>query len=69
MLEVSGKPILEHIIDVQNLKGLKILYYLLIILGEMIENYFGTEKLGVNIEYVREKKPLGTAGSLSLLES
>ena len=37
-------------------------------LGEVIKDYFGNgEKYGVNISYVEEEKPLGTAGSLSLL--
>ncbi|MDB9357950.1 sugar phosphate nucleotidyltransferase [Nodularia spumigena] len=36
----------------------------------MIEEYFGTgEKLNVEITYMREKAPLGTAGALSLLSS
>jgi NDP-sugar pyrophosphorylase family protein len=34
----------------------------------MIEEYFGDgSRWGVNIEYLREQSPLGTAGSLSLL--
>ena len=68
MLEVSGKPILEHIIERAKSEGFKSFILSINYLGKMIEDYFGTgEKLGVNIEYVREKKPLGTAGSLSLL--
>lgn len=68
MLEVSGKPILEHIIERAKSEGFKNFILSINYLGEMIVNYFGTgEKMGVNIDYVREKKPLGTAGSLSLL--
>jgi NDP-sugar pyrophosphorylase family protein len=38
-------------------------------LGHMIEEYFGNgQKFGVEIEYLREEKPLGTAGALSLFE-
>ena len=34
----------------------------------MIEEYFGDgEKWGINIKYLRENNPLGTAGALSLL--
>jgi len=37
-------------------------------LAELIETYFGNgERWGVNIEYVREKIPLNTAGALKLL--
>ena len=68
MLEVSGKPILEHIIERAKSEGFINFIISINYLGEMIENYFGTgEKLGVNIDYIREKKPLGTAGALSLL--
>ena len=68
MLEVSGKPILEHIIERAKSEGFKNFILSINYLGEMIESYFGTgEKMGVNIDYVREKKPLGTAGALSLL--
>jgi NDP-sugar pyrophosphorylase family protein len=36
----------------------------------MIEDYFGNgKKFGVNIEYLREDAPLGTAGAISLLEN
>ena len=36
----------------------------------MIQNYFGNgQKFGVNIEYIVEDIPLGTAGSLSMLDS
>jgi NDP-sugar pyrophosphorylase family protein len=37
-------------------------------LGHMIEEYFGNgERLGVRIDYVRERSPLGTAGALGLI--
>lgn len=68
LLEVAGKPMLEHIIDRAKLEGFN--HFLLTIhyLGEMIENYFGNgSRLGVQIDYLRESAPLGTAGALSLL--
>ena len=56
MLEVSGKPILEHIIERAKSEGFKNFILSINYLGEMIEGYFGTgEKMGVNIDYVREK--------------
>jgi len=69
LLEVAGKPMLEHIIDRAKLEGFN--HFLLSInyLGEMIEDYFGHGKrLGVQIDYLRESSPLGTAGALSLLK-
>ena len=70
MLKIAGKPILELII--MRAKNQGFLNFTLAIhhLGEVIEEYFGDgSSLGVNIEYLREKSPLGTAGALSLLES
>ena len=38
-------------------------------LGRMTEDYFGNgDRLGVKIDYLREKFPLGTAGALDLLD-
>jgi dTDP-glucose pyrophosphorylase len=69
MLLVSGKPILEHIIDRSKLEGFNHFVLAIHYLGHMIEEYFGNgEKLGVIIEYLREDRPLGTAGALSLLK-
>jgi dTDP-glucose pyrophosphorylase len=69
MLRLAEKPILEHIIERAKDAGFS--HFILAIhhLGEVIEEYFGNgESLGVNISYVKEKTPLGTAGALSLIE-
>ena len=68
LLPVAGKPILEHIIDRAKLEGFSRFVFATHYLGHMIEDYFGQgERLNVQIDYVREKSPLGTAGALSLL--
>lgn len=68
MLEIGGKPMLEHIIDRAKRDGFKHFLISLHYLGEMIEDYFGDgSSLDVNITYLREDTPLGTAGSLSLI--
>ncbi len=68
MLEVSGKPILQHIIERAAAKGFKKFIISLCYLGEIITQYFGDgSEFGVRIDYLWEKTPLGTAGSLSLL--
>ncbi len=69
LLRVSGRPILEHIIDRAKVEGFS--HFILAIhhLGHMIEEHFGNgEAFGVKIEYLREELPLGTAGALSLLD-
>lgn len=69
MLEVNGKPILEHILRRAINSGIVNYVFSTNYLGEQIENYFGNgNSLGINISYVKETKPLGTAGSLRLLD-
>lgn len=68
MLEIGGKPMLQHIIEKAKNNGFRNFLISLNYLGEVIENYFQDgSQFGVNIEYLHENKPLGTAGCLSLL--
>ena len=68
LLQVAGKPMLEHIIDRAKLEGFSHFVLAIHYLGHMIEDHFGNgERLGVRIDYLREQSPLGTAGALGLL--
>ena len=68
LLAVAGKPMLEHIIDRAKLDGFTRFVLAIHYLGHMIEAHFGDgERVGVQIEYLREESPLGTAGALRLL--
>ncbi len=68
LLPVAGKPMLEHIIERAKLEGFSHFVLAVHYLGHMIEDYFGNGGLlGVQIEYLREQSPLGTAGALGLL--
>jgi dTDP-glucose pyrophosphorylase len=68
LLPVAGKPMLEHIIERAKLEGFNHFVLAIHYLGHIIEEYFGNgERLGVQIDYSREKSPLGTAGALGLL--
>jgi dTDP-glucose pyrophosphorylase len=68
LITVAGKPMLEHIIDRAKLEGFSHFVIAIHYLGHMIEAHFGDgEGLGVQIDYLREQSPLGTAGALSLL--
>jgi NDP-sugar pyrophosphorylase family protein len=59
---------LEHIIERAKLEGFSHFVLAIHYLGHMIEDHFGNgERLGVQIDYLREQSPLGTAGALSLL--
>jgi len=67
MLQVDGKPMLEHIIERAKLDGFSNFIFAVHYLGHMVEDYFGDGcRLNVKIEYLKEKEPLGTAGALSL---
>ena len=69
MLEISGKPILLHQLEVLKRSGCLDITLIIGHLGEVIENYFGDgSKYGVNINYILEDEPLGTAGALFLLK-
>jgi len=69
MLPLGEKPIIEHNIDRLISFGIKKIYISLKYLGEQIQDYFGngTTK-GIEIEYIWEDEPLGTAGALSLVD-
>jgi len=70
MLSLGDKPIIEHNIDRLISFGIKKIYISVKFLGEQIQEYFGDgSKKGIEIEYIWENKPLGTAGALSLVEN
>ena len=69
MIEIAGKPMLEHLLIRAMKNGfvnfaISVHYH-----AEVIEKYFGDGSLlGIRITYLREQRPLGTAGSLALLD-
>jgi dTDP-glucose pyrophosphorylase len=68
LLQVGPKPILETILDSFIEYGFRHFYVSVNYKAEMIEAHFGDgSRWGVQIEYLREEEPLGTAGALSLL--
>lgn len=68
MLEVRGKPILEHIIDELRQYGIFRITLAVNYLSDVIKDHFGNgDSFGVRISYLEENEPLGTAGALSLL--
>ena len=68
LLQIGGKPILEHIIERAKAEGFQRFVLAIHYLGHMIEDYFGDgSRWQVKIDYLREESPLGTAGAISLL--
>lgn len=68
LVNVSGKPMIDHIIGNAISQGVKNFVFCLNHMAEIIikhlEKYEGTE---INIEYVIEEQKLDTAGALSLI--
>jgi NDP-sugar pyrophosphorylase family protein len=68
LMPVGGTPILEIVIRQLAAQGFRELVITLGYLGEMIRLCCGDgSKWGVHIEYVTEKKPLGTIGPVRLV--
>ena len=69
MIKVCGKPMLELILEKCIASGFSKFYFSVNYLKEQIISYFGDGKVwDVDIKYLIEDKPLGTAGSLSLFK-
>jgi NDP-sugar pyrophosphorylase family protein len=68
LLKVGGKPIIEYNIDNLKKVGIKNIKLSVNYLGEQLIDYFGDGiSRNLNIQYVREDKPLGTIGSILLV--
>ncbi len=69
MLPVGGRPLLEITLEQLRLAGIRSVTVTTHYLPEKITGHFGDgSRFGVDIRYVQESKPMGTAGALSLLE-
>ena len=69
MLPVGDRPLMEVIIDQLRQSGIGRVNVTTHYLPEKITNYFGNgENFGVELNYVSEDRPLGTAGSLGLID-
>ena len=68
LLKVGNKPILETILENFIYAGFRRFYFAVNYKYEMIEEYFGDgTNYGVEINYIHEKKRMGTAGALYFL--
>lgn len=69
MIQVDGKPLLEHLLRQLVGQGFKKFTISINYLGNLIENHFGDgSSWNAEVEYLREDEPLGTVGSLSLMK-
>jgi dTDP-glucose pyrophosphorylase len=68
MLKVGSRPLLETIVSNLALQGFSKIHLAVNYKAEQIERHFGDgSAFDVEISYLREDRPMGTAGALSLL--
>lgn len=67
LIPIRDKTMLEEIFDRFGRYGCDRFYISVNYKAELIEHYIESQNLPYNISYFREKKPMGTGGSLSLL--
>lgn len=70
MIPIDGKPILEYQIESLAKQGISKITLIIGHLGHVIQNYFGNgQHWNVNLNYIEETTPLGTAGALFYLKN
>lgn len=68
MLPVGGRPLMEHIVEQLKDAGVRRVHVTTHYLPEKIQDHFGDgSQFGVDLSYLCEETPLGTAGSLGLM--
>ncbi len=69
MVKVAGKPLLERQIECFKENGITDIIMVVGHLADKIKDYFGNgSEFGINITYITEDEPLGSAGSLYYLK-
>ena len=70
MLPVGDRPLMEYTVDQLKRVGIKNVSISTHYLTEQISEYFGDgSDFGVEINYIKEEHPLGTAGALGLMDT
>jgi bifunctional UDP-N-acetylglucosamine pyrophosphorylase/glucosamine-1-phosphate N-acetyltransferase len=70
MLPIANKPILEHLLVQAEKAGIKEFIFIVGYRDEQVRDYFGEgDRWGVTIDYVTQRKQLGTADALKMVES
>jgi dTDP-glucose pyrophosphorylase len=68
LLIIGDKPIIEHNIDRLTNYGIEKIHISIKYLGQQLVDYFGNgDKKNITINYIEENEPLGTIGSMSLV--
>jgi len=68
LIPVQGKTLTEHVLDLYKAAGIEDFYLSISYLADQMTVYFGDGGgFGSSIKYLREDKPIGTAGPLLIL--
>jgi len=68
MIKVAGRPILERVILLLVSYGIQQIFLAVNYMAHVIETHFEDgHRFGCNVQYLREKEPLGSGGAVSLL--
>lgn len=66
---IANRPVMHHIVELLRTHGITEIVATLHYLADEIESYFGDgSAMGVNMHYVVEDTPLGTAGAVKMAE-
>ena len=69
MLPIANKPILEHLLIEVKEAGVGEFIFIVGYCDEQVRSYFGKgDKWGVNIDYLEQRKQLGTADAIRMVE-
>ena len=69
MLPIANKPILEHLLAEAGGAGIKEFIFVVGYCDNQVRDYFGNgEKWGIRIDYYNQRKQLGTAHALKMVE-
>jgi bifunctional UDP-N-acetylglucosamine pyrophosphorylase/glucosamine-1-phosphate N-acetyltransferase len=69
MLPIANKPILEHLLTEAKAAGVSDFIFIVGYCDEQVRSYFGRgEKWGVDIAYSEQRKQLGTADAIRMVE-
>lgn len=69
MLPLANKPILEHLLIEANKAGIRQFIFVVGYRDEQVRDYFGSgDRWGVSIEYCTQRRQLGTADAIKMVE-
>ncbi|MDC0426659.1 sugar phosphate nucleotidyltransferase [Pelagibacteraceae bacterium] len=69
LLKFNNKPLLQHIIEHIKKNSFNKIYISVFFMKQMIERFiFNNKFFSLNIKFIKERKPMGTIGSIGLIK-